>query len=605
MSTVLPTSAIDIETVPSTDLGRQDEAESPSPRRVRRPRSMRLGPVSLLGPAVVVVLVGAIGPLAILIAYSLGLLGQQVPAGIGEYREILGDGYYYEVYWRSVRMSLAVTVTSVVVGVPLAFVISRSRGWSRTLLVSAVVTPLMVNIVVRNLGWVIILSSNGILNRALDPFGIEQSLLGSISGIGLVLAHVGIPLVVLPMLASIDRLDPAQPEAARALGAHPVVAFWRITMPQVATSMVAGSTLVFLLSMGSIVSPRFLGQGRVTVVPTLILQQIATFRWERSAVLSILLFLVVATYAVMAQRVAGRLTHGRSTRARRRGPLLRRRPITAATTWMNSLPTFGGAGNGLRRIYTAVVVAFLLFPMAVIVKSAVDSSDTLQVGFDGFTLKWFGEAFAENGFGTELLFSLRLAVVAVALGLVISLSASWVLARYRFPGREGVIAFLMSPLLVPQASLAIGFTLFFLWLGTNPSFERLLFAHLVITIPYMCRMLVTAFEAVQAEMEEAARSLGARPLVVFRRVTLPLIRPGLFAAVLFGFLVSFDEAAISVLLASGDTTTFPVKLLGAMEFQPTPVGAAVSALLILILVSIIVPLERRFGLASNAVGTNR
>jgi ABC-type spermidine/putrescine transport system permease subunit II len=133
----------------------------------------------------------------------------------------------------------------------------------------------------------------------------------------------------------------------------------------------------------------------------------------------------------------------------------------------------------------------------------------------------------------------------------------------------------------------------------------MLFAHLVISIPYMCRMLVTAFESVEARMEEAAASLGARPLTVFRRVTLPLIRPGLFAAVLYGFLVSFDEAAISVLLASGDTTTFPVKLLAAMEFSPTPVGAAISALLILVLTVVLIPLERRFGIASNAVGGSK
>ena len=80
------------------------------------------------------------------------------------------------------------------------------------------------------------------------------------------------------------------------------------------------------------------------------------------------------------------------------------------------------------------------------------------------------------------------------LALTISIAASWVLARYRFPGRDGVIAFLMSPLLVPQAALAIGFVLLFLWLGTKPSFQRMLFAHLVVTVPYMCRMLVTAFE---------------------------------------------------------------------------------------------------------------
>lgn len=580
-------------------------ASSPTRGLVDRLRSFRVGPIGLIGPAVAVVLVGAVGPVVILALYSFGVLGDKAPAGLSQYREILGDSYYWEIYFKSFKLALAVTAISLLIALPLAFIVSNSRGWTRTLLVSAIVMPLMVNIVVRNLGWVIVLTDRGLANRILGWFGLHQALLGTLGGIGVVLVHVGVPLIVLPMLTAIDRLEPEQREAARSLGAHPVVAFWRMTLPRLGSAAVAGSTLVFLIAMGSLVTPRFLGQGKVTVVPTLILQQIATFRWERTAALSMLLFLVVLAYAFTVQRVAGRLTNGRSRRSRNHGRLLRARPVTSLATRLNVLPALDTPRRVFRSAYMVVAVLYLLFPMIIILKSAVDSSATLQVGFDGFTLRWFREAFSPDGFRNELLFSLKLAVCAVALALVISLAASWALARYRFPGRDGVIAFLMSPLLVPQAALAIGFVLFFLWLGTDPSFQRMLFAHLVVTVPYMCRMLVTAFESVEPRMEEAAAAMGARPLTVFRRVTLPLVRPGLFSAVLFGFLVSFDEAAISVLIASGSTTTFPVKLLGAMEFQPTPVGAAIAALLILVLTLLIIPLERRFGIASNAVATSR
>lgn len=578
---------------------------SAPPVRTRRRWRTRATPTLLIAPAAVIVAAGVIGPLVVLIAYSFGILGERVPAGLEQYREILTDRYYWDVYAKSVRLALTVTLACLIVATPLGFIISRSRGWTRTLLVSAIVMPLMVNIVVRNLGWVIVLTRNGLLNKFLGYVGLEQSLPGTMGGIGLVLVHVGIPLIILPMLTALDRMDPAEREAALALGAHPVVVFWRITLPRLASSMVAGSTLVFILAIGSIVTPRFLGQGRVTVAPTLILQQIATYRWERAAALSMLLFLIVLTYALMAQRTGGRLSRGRSARSRQRGSMLRGRPATRLAAVLNVLPVPTRSVLALRRVYLVVILGFLMLPMIVILKSSVDSSDTIQVGFDGFTLKWFAEAFSADGYRTQLLFSLRLALTTVAIALMVSIAASWMLARFSFPGRDAVLAFLMSPLLVPQASLAIGFVLFFIWLGTAPSFERLMFAHLVITIPYMCRMLVTAFESVQRHMEEAALAMGARPLRMFWRVTLPLVRPGLFAAVLFGFLVSFDEAAISVLLASGDTTTFPVKLLGAMEFQPTPIGTAISALLIVVLIVGIVPLERKFGIASNAVGGKR
>ena len=236
-------------------------------------RRIRIGPLGLIGPAVAVVLVGAGGPLVVLVLYSLGILGNNEATGFGVYSEILTDGYYWEIYAKSLKMSATVTALSLIIGMPLAFIISKSRGWTRTLLMCAIVMPLMVNIVVRNLGWVIIITDSGVLNRILGVVGLEQHILGTVSGIALVLVHVGVPFIVLPMLTSIDRLDRAEVEAARALGAHPVVAFWRITLPRVATSAVAGSTLVFIIAMGSLVTPRFLGQGKVTIVPTLIVQQ--------------------------------------------------------------------------------------------------------------------------------------------------------------------------------------------------------------------------------------------------------------------------------------------------------------------------------------------
>jgi len=416
---------------------------------------------------------------------------------------------------------------------------------------------------------------------------------------------VSIPLIVLPLLSSIDRLQPSQREAAEALGAHPVLAFVRITLPSIAPGMVAGAVLSFVISLGSLVTPMFLGQGRLMMVPTLIVQQIHSYRWERAAALSVLLFVLVVAVVVAMQRVSQRLANGRSERARRRAPLLSRRPLTRLMTSLNGAPGGGHILRWAKAAYVTLISVFLLMPMAVVLKNAVDDSPVPQAGFSGFTWKWIADAFSADGYRTELLFSLRLAVVAMLLGLVVSSAASWAIVRFRFPGRDGILAFLMSPLLVPQAALAVGFVLFFLAIGTEPSFWRLLFAHVVVTIPYMTRVLVSTFSSVDAQMEEAAAALGARPLTVFRRITLPTVRSGVFTACLFGFLQSFDEAAISVLIASGTSTTMPVKLLSEMSFQPTPTGAAISAVLITVTMALVIPLERRFGLATSAVAAPR
>ncbi len=559
----------------------------------------------LISPVAVVIGVGAIGPLVVLVLYSFGILGNNEAPGLQLYGEILGDTYFLNTFWRSLKLAVVVSAVSLVVAVPLAFRISRARGWARTLLTCLVVLPLLINIVVRNLGWVLVLSPNGVLNSLLSPFGVSQALLGTVSGIGVVLVHVSIPLVVLPLLASIDRLDPAQSEAAQALGAHPALAFVRFTLPAIAPGLLAGAVLSFVIGIGSLVTPIFLGQGRTMVVPTLIIQQISTFRWERAAALSMLLFVLVVAAVVAMQRWSQRLARGRSEAARRRGRLLRARLLTRAATSLNRLPVAEAPRRWAMRAYLVVVTVFLLLPMAVILKTGVDDSQIPTAEWHAFTTEWLREAVTEDGYRTQLFLSLRLAVVAVTLGLVLSGAASWAIVRHRFPGRDAVIAFLMSPLLMPQAALAVGFVLFFLILGTAPSFERLLFAHVVVTIPYMTRVLVSTFENLDAQMEEAAAACGARPGTVFRRITLPLVRSGVFTACLFGFLQSFDEAAISVLIASGNTTTLPVKLMSDMSFQPSPVGAAISAILIVLVVAVVVPLERRFGISSSAVVAGR
>src|SRR5215213_920816 len=97
-------------------------------RLTDRMRSFRLGPIGLIGPAVAVVLVGAVGPVVILALYSFGVLGEKSPAGLTQYREILGDSYYWQIYFTSFKLALAVTFIALLIALPLAFIVSNSRG---------------------------------------------------------------------------------------------------------------------------------------------------------------------------------------------------------------------------------------------------------------------------------------------------------------------------------------------------------------------------------------------------------------------------------------------------------------------------------------------
>ena len=447
-----------------------------------------------------------IGPVAVLIGYSVGLIGGDAIFGFAHYFEILTDSFYLKVFADTLEMAGVVALASLLLGYPLALVISRSNGLPRTLLIATVVTPLLTNIVVRTLGWLVILSKHGILNSVLDLISpsLETQYLGSLTGIAIGLTHVGIPMVVLPLLGSLDEQDRSLREAAAIAGAHPLTVFWRITLPLSAPGIVAGTTLAFVLGVAALVSPMILGGGRAFVVSTLMVQQIQTLAWGRAAAIALILFAIVFVAVSALQWLAHRVS---PTAVGRRAHVSR--PLAAPIAILNRLPGFSSIGRWLRRIFLVVVVGFLLLPLFVVLKSAFDVNETMHAGFDGFTLKWFADALDPNGFLPSLLLSIRLAAFVVAIGMVVAIPAALAIARGVFPGRHALLTFLMSPLLLPQSALAIGFVLFFQLLHVGPSMWRLLLAHLVVAFPYMMRVLVSGLMGMDVALEEAAASLGA------------------------------------------------------------------------------------------------
>lgn len=557
----------------------------------------------LMAPALLVVAFGVVGPFVILAGYSVKLLGDDLSGSrFGFYTEVLTDSFYLGIFWRTIKLSTYLVVVTLLLGYPLAVIITRARGWKRTLLLYATITPLLTNIVVRTLGWLVMLSDQGIVNGWLgwiDP-SFERRFLGTELGLLLSLVHIALPLMVLPMLTTIESQDPTHAEAALVCGAHPIVAWWRVTLPSLAPGLIAGCTLVFVLGMSSLITPSMLGRGRMYMVSTLLVRQIGSLNWGRAAALALLLFAVVLLVVGAMQRLGSRSASG--GRAARSSIPLARRPVAAALSRLNALGPTSHLVRWIRPVFVTAIVVYLLLPLAVVLKSSFDPSTTLRAGWNGFTLEWYRQALDPDRYLPSALLSLRLATLAVIIGLAIALPASLAIARGSFPGRKAIIAFLMSPLLLPHAALAVGFVLFFLFLGTDPSFQRVLFAHLVVCLPYMVRVLVSALESVDPSLEEAARTAGASPFTALRRVTLPLIKPGIFAAVLFGFLTSFDEATVGVLVAASGTPTLPVKIFSDLQVQYTPVAAAVSGLLILLVLAVILPLERWVGLMAPRDG---
>lgn len=202
-----------------------------------------------------------------------------------------------------------------------------------------------------------------------------------------------------------------------------------------------------------------------------------------------------------------------------------------------------------------------------------------------------------GAFGTSLL----LAVIVTVLSIAVALPASYAIVRYRSKVTDVLFNLLTAPLLLPTIVLGLGILIVFASLGVMGSFSGLVLAHMTVTLPYALRVLTTSLNGLNLTVEEAATSLGARPLTVFRRITLPLMTPGLVAATALCFLVSFDEVVITLFLTGPHMTTLPVELYHRVEMQPDPLVASVSALIIVLTLAVVLIVDRSLGLNKTFV----
>lgn len=231
------------------------------------------------------------------------------------YARMVDDIYYYEVLWQTLRLGLLTTVLSLVMGYPLAFLLARIRSATgRTLLLMAVIAPMVMGLVVRTYAWLGMFSNRGVINGTLMGLGlIEQPIqfLGTETAVVIALCHIYVPFMILTLTGVIARIDPKLEEAARGLGATRVGAFLQVTLPLSAPGILAGCLLVFALAISAYVTPIVIGGFEVQTLPMLIFQQVsASFNLGFAAALGVVLLVVALVLVFAYGRAMGRVARG-------------------------------------------------------------------------------------------------------------------------------------------------------------------------------------------------------------------------------------------------------------------------------------------------------
>lgn len=259
--------------------------------------------------------------------------------------------------------------------------------------------------------------------------------------------------------------------------------------------------------------------------------------------------------------------------------------------------------NGpLALVFHALFVIFMVAPIVVVCVVAFTPEGYLSLPTNGFSLRWFHAIARYPEFVNAFWMSIGLGALSSTICLVIAVPASLALARHEFPGKAALSAFLLSPLMIPHVVLGIAFLRFFTQVGLSGTFPALLIAHVVVIFPFALRLTLSSAVGMDRSIEQAAVSLGARDWTVFRRVTLPLILPGLISGWALAFIQSFDEVTMSIFLAAPGIETLPVRMFLYIQDNIDPLVTSVSASVIAITLLALVVLDRLFGLERVLTG---
>jgi putative spermidine/putrescine transport system permease protein len=259
--------------------------------------------------------------------------------------------------------------------------------------------------------------------------------------------------------------------------------------------------------------------------------------------------------------------------------------------------------NGpLALLFNALVIAFMLAPLLIVCVVAFTPANTLTIPTTEFSLRWFRAVFAHADFVQSFRNSLWLAFLSATLAIVLAVPAGLAIARHSFPGRDFLNGLFLSPLIIPHLVLGVALLRTFSLIGATGSFFWLALAHVVVITPYALRLVLASVEGSDRSAEQAALSLGASQATVFRRITLPMILPGVTGGWLLAFINSFDEVTMSIFVTAPSTVTLPVRMYMYATESIDPLMAAVSALMVGLTAIAMLVLDRIYGLDKILVG---
>jgi putative spermidine/putrescine transport system permease protein len=274
-------------------------------------------------------------------------------------------------------------------------------------------------------------------------------------------------------------------------------------------------------------------------------------------------------------------------------PRLRRTPMVADETATRR--TLRQAGPSALRAAVALIYVFLLMPILIVVLTSFSPTRSSAFPPTGFSLLWYGEFFKSTGFVDAFKFSLQLGAAAAVIATAIGFASAYAIVRLLGSWRDTGHSLALLPAMIPHILISIALLLA-LTVIPLPDFGVLLAGHVLICLPFTIAGITASLDGIDPQLEAAALTLGASRLRAMREIVLPLAAPGVLSALIFAFIVSFGDVYIALFLTGPGMTTLPIEIFSYMQWESTPVIAAITSLQIVLILVLGLIVERLVGL---------
>ncbi|MBM7487796.1 putative spermidine/putrescine transport system permease protein [Bradyrhizobium sp. USDA 3686] len=554
-------------------------------------------PIWLTSPAFVILLVVFGVPIVLLFLTSLN-----APAfSVANYQEFLGQPANVRVLVQTLEMSVVATAICVFIGYPTAYLIAASSKRLRMALLVFVIIPYLTSFLVRTYAWIVILGDRGPVNNLLMDLGLISGplpLLYSRTAVYIGMVHIMLPIMMLPLVSVMIGIDKSLMAAARSTGARPFVAFWRVFFPLTLPGVRSGTLLVFVLCLGFYITPAALGGLRDAMLSTFIAAQVSSsFNLARIAASS---FLLLGIAAIVLSLLGLDLSSNekRVERLASESWLAQRLSFATITRHLNELASAyrarrwtahlylpgrnGSHWKVVRVMFVFTVMFYLLAPSLVVIIMSFSSGAFLEFPPSALSLQWYRSFFDDPSWTEAAWTSIQIGVAVSLLSTIIGALAAYGLSRTPARLRSLMTMMLLMPITFPSIVVAIAAYLGLLNIGLIGSTAGIVLAHSIGAVGYVVVIVSATLANFDRRLEQAAMSMRAGPLRTVRRVTLPLITPGIIVGAVFAFIHSFDEVVISSLVSGFSIRTLPLKMWENIRHAIDPTIAAVASLLVLL-----------------------